>query len=79
MPDQLEYESKNRRLAVLNDLQYAIAKRKNQRFTGRIMEVMVDGPSKSNQDRLSSRTRCNRIVILDGSLELVGRTVDANH
>lgn len=77
MPDQLEYESKNRRLAVLNDLQYAIAKRKNQRFTGRIMEVMVDGPSKSNQDRLSSRTRCNRIVILDGSLELVGRTVDA--
>jgi tRNA-2-methylthio-N6-dimethylallyladenosine synthase len=30
------------------------------------MEVLVEGPSKKNQNRLSGRTRCNKLVMFDG-------------
>jgi tRNA-2-methylthio-N6-dimethylallyladenosine synthase len=48
------------------------ARRANQRVVGREVEVLCEGPSKTNPDRLMGRSRTNKIVIFDGSKELTG-------
>ena len=40
------------------------------RYTGCVgqrMEILVEGPSKRNPARMMGRTRCNRIVVFEGS------------
>jgi len=39
---------------------------RSRRFTGRTVEVLVDGTSRKNAGELSGRTRCNRVVNFDG-------------
>jgi tRNA-2-methylthio-N6-dimethylallyladenosine synthase len=36
----------------------------------------VEGPSKKNPARLTGRTRCNKIVVFDGSPANCGRLLD---
>lgn len=75
MPDQIAEEVKEARnqdlLAVVNE----IAIRKNAALVGTIQEVLVEGPSKTNADRLTGRTSQNKPVILDGDDGLIGRIV----
>ena len=41
--------------------------RQHHQFVGRTVQVLVEGPSKRNPARLTGRTRCNKIVVFDGS------------
>ena len=34
---------------------------------GRRVQVLVEGPSKRNSARLTGRTRCNKIVVFEGT------------
>jgi tRNA-2-methylthio-N6-dimethylallyladenosine synthase len=36
-------------------------------MTGRQVEILVEGPSKKNAARMMGRTRCNKIVVFEGS------------
>jgi len=67
MPDQLPeavIEERHRRLlAVIDEL--ALAKFDAQ--VGRMVEILVEGPSHRNAARFEGRTRSNRIVVFDGS------------
>ena len=76
MSAQIDYATRNQRLLRLNEVQYGIARMKNETLRGGTMEVLVEGPSKNNSRRLTARTRCNRIVILDGDDSLIGRIVN---
>ncbi len=70
---QAEKEERNQRLlAVINEM----GARQHQKFVGRQVEILVEGPSKTNSARLTGRTRCNKIVVLDGSPAHLGRLVD---
>jgi tRNA-2-methylthio-N6-dimethylallyladenosine synthase len=40
-----------------------------QRFVGREMEVLVEGPSRTDQTRLRGRTRHNKTVNFEGTAE----------
>ena len=40
------------------------------------MQILVEGPSKKNPARLSGRTRCNKIVVFDGSERHRGQLLD---
>jgi tRNA-2-methylthio-N6-dimethylallyladenosine synthase len=40
------------------------------------VQILVEGPSKKNPARLTGRTRCNKIVVFDGSPEDRGRLLD---
>jgi tRNA-2-methylthio-N6-dimethylallyladenosine synthase len=66
LPDQLSDEIKEARnqdlLAVLD----TIAERKGRELLGQTVEILVEGPSKTNASRLSGRTRGNKIVIFEG-------------
>ena len=76
MEEQLPREVKQRRLTELNSIQYTIAAEKNRQLLGRVVEVLVEGPSKSNPDFLSSRTRGNHIVLFPEGKELTGHLIN---
>lgn len=67
MPDQVPQEVREERNQRLLQLVNEIAARRYQALVGRRMEVLVEGPSKRNPERLYGRTRCNRIVVFEGS------------
>jgi tRNA-2-methylthio-N6-dimethylallyladenosine synthase len=75
MPNQVpdsEKESRNHDLlALVNQW----AKRRAQSFLGQIVEVLCEGPSKTNRRRLMGRTRGNKIVVFEGEPDHVGRLV----
>jgi len=73
MPGQLpegEIESRHARLLRLVD---EIRARKLSEQIGAELEVLVEGPSRRNPARLEGRTRCNKIVIFEGSERHIGR------
>jgi tRNA-2-methylthio-N6-dimethylallyladenosine synthase len=67
MPDQVPQEVREERLQRLLALVNEIAGRRYEALVGRRMEILVEGPSKKNSDRLTGRTRCNKIVVFEGS------------
>jgi len=71
VPDEVKHD----RLDRLNALQNSMSRRINEGMVGRVVEVLVEGPSKTNADRLSGRTRTNKIVIFDGDPALAGQLV----
>lgn len=67
LPDQLPTEVKEERnMRLLETVNNLAAKRYNS-LIGKVVEILVEGPSKKNPLRYSGRTRCNRIVVFDGS------------
>lgn len=75
MEDQIPIEVKKERLKRLMELQEEIAYKKNQVLEGQIVELLIEGPSEKNPDKLSGRTRSNKVVIVEGGKELVGKLV----
>ena len=76
MPDQVPQEIREERNHRLLDLVNEIAARKYDAFIGRQVEILVEGPSKKNAARYTGRTRCNRIVLFDGSARHQGQLMD---
>ncbi len=76
MPDPVPQQLREERHARLLDLVNAIAARRYNALVGRQVQVLVEGPSKRNPERFTGRTRCNKIVVLDGAAELRGQVVD---
>lgn len=75
MPGEVSRETKHRRLLRLNQVQYEIALDANRRFENRVEEVLVEGKSKTNPQKLTGRTRTNRIVIFEGHDTIIGKLV----
>jgi tRNA-2-methylthio-N6-dimethylallyladenosine synthase len=62
LPEELKFE----RLARLNALQRGIQERRNQRWVGRSVSVLVDGPNRKNQLEWTGRTPEARWVHFEG-------------
>jgi len=71
--DDVPLDEKKGRLSRLQDLQRSITHKKNRSFVGRVVEVLVEGPSRNRADEMTGRTRCNRIVNFPGRSELAGQ------
>ncbi|MGA9779371.1 MAG: tRNA (N6-isopentenyl adenosine(37)-C2)-methylthiotransferase MiaB [Limisphaerales bacterium] len=76
MPDQVPQKVREERNQRLLEVINEIAKRKYRALVGRQMQILVEGPSKKNPARMTGRTRCNRIVVFDGSERHRGRLMD---
>jgi tRNA-2-methylthio-N6-dimethylallyladenosine synthase len=67
MPDQIDEHLKEERnqdlLEVVNKSNHRIL----ERLVGRPVEVLCEGPSKTNRERLMGRTRTNKIVVFPPS------------
>ncbi len=67
MPDPLPQVVKEERNQRLLELVNTTGARQHQKFVGRQVQILVEGPSKKNPSRLTGRTRCNKIVVFEGS------------
>jgi tRNA-2-methylthio-N6-dimethylallyladenosine synthase len=76
MGDQIEEQIKEARNRDLLTIVDAAAKRASERLVGRNVQILCEGPSKTNRARLTGRTRSNKIVVFEGSDAEVGQLVD---
>ena len=67
LEDQLPHAVKRERMERLVDLVQRRARERSERFVGRTMEVLVEGPSRTDSSRLRGRTRHNKTVNFDGT------------
>jgi tRNA-2-methylthio-N6-dimethylallyladenosine synthase len=67
--DQLPHAVKRERMERLVELVQRRARERAARFVGRTMEVLVEGPSRTDPSRLRGRTRHNKTVNFDGTAE----------
>jgi tRNA-2-methylthio-N6-dimethylallyladenosine synthase len=76
MPDQVATGIKEERNQRLLQLVNEIGKRRYQKLVGSAAQILVEGPSKKNVERLTGRTRCNKIVVFDGAERHRGQVMD---
>jgi tRNA-2-methylthio-N6-dimethylallyladenosine synthase len=76
MPDQVPQKIREERNQILLQTINEIAARKYDSFVGRQTQILVEGPSKKNAARMTGRTRCNKIVLFDGSERHRGQIMD---
>lgn len=86
LEDDVPQAVKEERNRILLEVQQEISLAWYRGFAGRDVEVLVEGPSRTDPSRLTGRTRANQIVVFPGSPAdgLRGRTVrvrvdDATH
>ena len=72
VPQAIREERNERLLKLVNE----IAARKYDAFIGKQVQILVEGPSKKNAARYTGRTRCNRIVLFDGSARHQSQIMD---
>jgi tRNA-2-methylthio-N6-dimethylallyladenosine synthase len=75
MTDQIDESIKEARNHDLLEVVNASAVRINQTLVGKTVEVLCEGPSKTNPSRLMGRTRTNKIVLFEGDDEFLGELV----
>ncbi len=67
LSDQVPHAVKRERMERLVELVQRRATERSQRFVGRTMEVLVEGPSRTDPSRLRGRTRHNKTVNFTGA------------
>ena len=72
MPDQIPQEVKEDRHARLLQVVNELAQASYEQKMGATVEVLVEGVSRRNVNRLQGRSRCNKIVVFEGPAEWVG-------
>jgi tRNA-2-methylthio-N6-dimethylallyladenosine synthase len=76
MPDQIPLKIREERNHRLLETINEIGRRKYDAFVGRRTQILVEGPSRKNPARMTGRTRCNKIVVFDGSERHRGQLLD---
>jgi tRNA-2-methylthio-N6-dimethylallyladenosine synthase len=67
LPGHLPHPVKRERMGRLVELVQARARERAQRFVGRTVEVLVEGPSRTDASRLRGRSPHNKTVNFDGT------------
>jgi tRNA-2-methylthio-N6-dimethylallyladenosine synthase len=66
LPDQVPHELKVQRMERLVEVIQRRAHERAQRFVGRTLEVLIEGPSRTDPSKLRGRSRHNKVVNFDG-------------
>ncbi len=73
--DETIKEKRNQDLLAVVDKS---ARRKADALVGQRVEILCEGPSRTNPDRLMGRSRANKIVIFEGNTRHIGEIFDVN-
>ncbi len=76
MEDNVPMDVKKKRLHRLMEVLNKISLEKNLQLTDQIVELLVEGESKTNPDVLSGRTRSGKLVHFTADKSLIGTFVD---
>lgn len=78
MEDQIDDETKHRRLNEIMEIQNQISFEKNKEMEGKVFTIIVEGPSKQNEDFWYGRTSSNKMILFPYEEGVkVGDTLDA--
>ena len=72
MPDQIDEATKEARNQDLLGIVNASTRRANEKLVGTRVEVLCEGPSKTNVARLMGRTRTNKVVVFEAGRDRIG-------
>jgi tRNA-2-methylthio-N6-dimethylallyladenosine synthase len=75
--EEVSEDVKQERLKILNEAIREQSYAMNLPYEGEVVEVLVEGPSKRNPERLMGRTRTNKVVNFDLSGGAMERGMDA--
>lgn len=78
MENQVDEELKKKRLQMLMDVQNIISLEINESYAGKCVEVLVEGPSKTDESVYMGRTRTNKPVLFAHGNEQVGDFVNVH-
>lgn len=76
LKDDVPADTKKQRHNCLLKLQEEIGLKKNKLLVGQTVQILVEGESKNNKNRLMGRTRTNKIVMFPLEDNLIGRLVN---
>ncbi len=76
LPDQLPESVKEARNQALLRIVDVLAKEKSEALVGRHVEILCEGVSKTNDERLMGRSPGNKIVIFEGGPRHIGQVFD---
>lgn len=78
MEEQIPQEINERRHAQLLQKISEIGIQKYQKFIGKTAQILVEGLSRRNPNRLQGRTSCNKIVVFEGDNRHIGKMLRLN-
>lgn len=76
MEEQVDESAMHARFNTLADKLNPISLEKNSQLQGSTVKVLVEGPSKNDETRLSGRTDTGKLVNFTGNQALIGKIVD---
>lgn len=76
MAQQVDEDVKERRNQDLLRVVDEMARASNARLLNREVEILCEGPSRTNSARLMGRTRTNKIVVFEGAPECAGELMN---
>ncbi len=76
MENQVPDEIKHKHFDRLKELVESQIEKNNQKYIGTIQKVLVEGKSKNNENMLTGRTDSNKVVIFEGSEDLIDKMID---
>ncbi len=75
MENQIPEEIKHKRFDRLKALVESQMEENNKKYIGTIQNVLIEGKSKNNPNMLSARTDTNKVVVLEGTEEEIGKII----
>lgn len=75
-PDDVDIETKTRRLEEIISLQNRLSLESNRKDIGKTFKVLVEGPSKKSPDKLCGRTSQNKMVVWPDTCHKAGDIVE---
>ena len=76
MENQIPEDIKHKRFDRLKALVESQIENNNKKYIGTIQKVLIEGKSKNNENTFTGRTDSNKVVIIDGKEDTVGKVID---
>ncbi len=76
LPDHVDEDNKSERLSEVQKLQENITYNKNKLLEGRTVEILVEGASDADKEKLTGRTTTNKIVNYYGGSSDIGKLIN---
>ena len=76
MENQIPEEIKHKRFERLKKLYDENVSKNNEKFIGKVEKILVDGESKNNENMLTGRNDANKVIIFEGSKDLIGKMIN---
>ena len=75
MENQVPEEIKHKRFDRLKALVESQIAERNKEYVGTIQKILIEGKSKNNDEMLTGRTDSNKVVIIQGNDDLIGKVL----